>query len=167
MAVNRVVRALTWAAVARVCTFDIPSLFTFRSDRVGSSLDEGLDLCDIFIFQLTCKVRHAPITERSLEHDILEIGDLFSRDVAKIPHIFPFVDAGDAVAGNARRDVQRGALRNVLGVVLDSVEQVFGLILHEPWQLRLVVKRKSVDRAWILPFGGALRMRARPSPRFL
>jgi hypothetical protein len=83
----------------------IPSLFAFRSDRVDSSPDEGLDFCDIFIPKLARKVGHAPVTERSLEQDVLEIGDLFGRDIAKIPEVATLVDAGDAVAGGARRDI--------------------------------------------------------------
>src|SRR5688572_27523003 len=107
------------------------------SDRVRSALDEGLQLGNILFLQLAGKVRHAPVAERSLEHDVLQVGDRLGANIAEIPDIAAVVDAGHAVASGTGGDIDGGAFRDILRVILHALQQPFGLVLHEGRQRRL------------------------------
>lgn len=46
-----------------------------RPDRIGCSLDEGLDFHDVIIIQLPGEVRHSLRNEWPVEHNVLQVGD--------------------------------------------------------------------------------------------
>src|SRR5215216_4094603 len=93
---------------------------SLRPDRVRRALDEGLQLRDILFLQLAGEVRHAAVAERAFEHDVLQVGNAFGPDIAEVPDIAAVVDTGHAVAGGAGGDVDGGAFRDVLRVVLHA-----------------------------------------------
>src|SRR5437762_4414963 len=128
---------------------------SLRPDRVRRALDEGLQLRDILFLQLAGEVGHAAIAERALEHDVLQVGDGFGRDIAEVPDIAAVVDAGHAVAGGAGGDIDGGAFLDILRIVLHALEQPLGLILYEGRQWFLAIDREGVDRAGALQLGGA------------
>src|SRR5882757_11179469 len=96
---------------------------SLRPDRVGGTLDEGLNLDHVLVVQLAGEVRHALIAERSLEHDVLQVRDGLGRNIAEVPDIAAFVDAGHAMALDAGGDIDRGALRYVLRIILHAGKQ--------------------------------------------
>src|ERR1700733_8119871 len=131
---------------------------------VRCSLDESLDLDDVGIGQLAGEVRHALVNVGTLEDHVFQVGDVLRRRITEVLDVAALVDAGHPVTGGAGLDIQRGAVRNVIGIVFDAREQIAELIFGEFRQRRLSTNGKGVDRAWSFLVGDVLRDAEHASP---
>jgi len=91
---------------------------------VRCSLDEGLYFDDVGISELASEIRHALVHERTLEDDVLQVGDVLGRRITEVLDVAALIDAGHAVTGGAGFHIKRGAIGNVLGIVFDAREQL-------------------------------------------
>src|ERR1700731_2418105 len=91
--------------------------------RVPGALDEGLDLHHIFFGELADEVRHALILVWVFEDDILQVHDALGAAIAKILDVAALVDARHAMTGGACFDIDRGPVRNILGIVFPPREE--------------------------------------------
>src|ERR1700686_3653200 len=119
----------------------------FGAYRVRGALNEGLDLHHIVFGELAGEVRHALILVWVFEDYILQVHDAFGRGIPKILDIAALVDAGHAMTGGAGLDIDRGSVRNILGIVLHAREQVTDLVFGKFRQRRLAADGEGVDRA--------------------
>src|SRR6516225_3875985 len=126
-----------------------------RADRVRGPLNEGLKLRDVLLLQPAREIGHTLVDERTIENDVLQVGDGLLGHVAKVPDNAAIVDAGYAMARSAGSDIDSGTLGNVLRIVRHARKQTVTLIFDKFRQRRLAIESERIDHARGLQLGGA------------
>src|SRR6516162_1213947 len=126
-----------------------------RADRVRGALNEGLKLRDVLLLQPAREVGHTLVDERTIENEVLQVGDGLLGHVAKVPDNAAIVDAGYAMARSAGGDIDSGTLGNVLRIVCHARKQIVSLIFDKFRQRRLAIESEGINHTRGLQLGGA------------